>query len=262
MSPTSTQTGSITYVVFYMGDSMRTVCFAIGGLSALLCSTLVHAADLAPAPVEPVAPAYTPYDWSGPYIGLHAGYGWGRENDDQSRLFPLGNGNNGNGNNGNGNNGNDKFDLSGFVGGAHAGYNYQIDQFVLGVEGDIDYSNLNGSSHAVYPGNRARTLKLQTEWQGSARARIGYAFDNILIYATGGLAIANAKLSTAGVNPSNTHIGWTAGLGAEYAFTQNWIGRLEVRYSDFNKKSYTTPDGRVKADWNQTTATAGISYKF
>ncbi|MDZ5448251.1 outer membrane protein [Labrys sp. ZIDIC5] len=238
---------------------MRTICFAIAGLSALLCSTSVYAADLAAQAVEPVPPVVTPYNWSGPYVGLHAGYGWGRENDDQSKLFPTvtttatpvttsppA----------------DKFDLSGFVGGAHAGYNYQINEFVIGVEGDIDYSNLNGSAHALYNGNIARTLKLKTEWQGSARARIGYAFDNILVYATGGLALANAKLSTAGADSSNTHVGWTVGLGAEYAFTQNWIGRLEVRYSDFNKKSYATPDGRVKADWNQTTVTAGISYKF
>ncbi|WP_448952759.1 outer membrane protein [Labrys neptuniae] len=239
---------------------MRKISFVIAGLSALLCSTSVFAADLAPAAAEPVAPVVTPYNWSGPYVGLHAGYGWGRETDDQSRLFPVpsttvvqttttsapA----------------DKFDLSGFIGGAHAGYNYQINQFVIGVEGDIDYSNLNGSAHAVYPGGIARTLKLKTEWQGSARARFGYAFDNILVYATGGLAVANAKLSTAGAHSSNTHVGWTAGLGAEYAFTQNWIGRLEVRYSDFGKKGYDTPDGRVKAGWNQTTVTAGISYKF
>ena len=67
---------------------MRTICFAIAGLSALLCSTSVYAADLAAQAVEPVAPVVTPYNWSGPYVGLHAGYGWGRENDDQSKLFP------------------------------------------------------------------------------------------------------------------------------------------------------------------------------
>lgn len=231
---------------------MRRICFAIAGLSALMCSTSVYAADLAATAVDPVPPVVTPYNWSGPYVGLHAGYGWGREEDNQSSLFssPTTTASA------------DKFDLSGFVGGAHAGYNYQIDQFVIGVEGDIDYSNLNGSARGVYAGGITRTLKLKTEWQGSARARFGYAFDNILIYATGGVAFANAKLSTAGVSSSNTHIGWTAGLGAEYAFTQNWIGRLEVRYSDFGKKGYGTPDGRVKAGWNQTTVTAGISYKF
>src|SRR5579859_7915580 len=228
---------------------MNRVCFIITGLSALLCSTSVYAADLAAQTADPVPPVVTPYDWSGPYIGLHAGYGWGRESDDQSRLFPLTQPTP----TATGTQANDKFDLSGFIGGAHAGYNYQINQFVIGVEGDIDYSNLNGSAHAVYPGGIARTLKLKTEWQGSARARFGYAFDNILVYATGGLAVANAKLSTAGAHSSNTHVGWTAGLGAEYAFTQNWIGRLEVRYSDFGKKGYDTPDGRVKAGWNQTT---------
>jgi outer membrane immunogenic protein len=248
-------------IVPYGGDPMRTICFAIAGLSALLSSTSVYAADLAVQPAEPVPPVVTPYNWSGPYVGLHAGYGWGREHDDQSKLFP--------------NTSStatsettvtetisDKFHVSGLVGGAHAGYNYQLDQFVVGVEGDLDYSGLKGSSHGLYPGGIARTLKLKSDWQGSARVRVGYAFDNILVYATGGLAIANAKLSTAGASSSNTHVGWTVGLGTEYAFTQNWIGRLEVRYSDFNKKGYDTPDGRMKADWNQTTVTAGISYKF
>ena len=239
---------------------MRTICFAIGGLSALLCSTLVHAADLAPQAVEPVAPAYTPYDWSGPYIGVHAGYGWGREDDNQSRLFT-----------------NiparvaaDKFDMNGFVGGAHAGYNYQIDQFVIGGEADIDYADLKGSHPYSYLGGFATgRLQMKSEWQGSVRLRAGYAIDNLLLYATGGIAFANGKLSDRGrlfgpyaSSDTNTHIGWTVGLGAEYAFTQNWIGRAEVRYSDFQKKGYETANGRVKAGWNQTTATVGVSYKF
>ncbi|GLS23216.1 porin [Labrys miyagiensis] len=196
-----------------------------------------------------------PYDWSGLYAGLHAGYGWGRESDNQSSLFPVIPGPRPPPA--------DKFDLGGFVGGAHAGYNYQIGQFILGAEGDIDYANLRGSASTTYAGGTiARTLGLKSDWQGSARLRAGYAIDNILLYATGGVAFANAKLSTAGQDSSNTHIGWTVGGGAEYAFTQNWIGRVEVRYSDFSKKTYQTIDGPVKADWNQTTATAGVSYKF
>jgi outer membrane immunogenic protein len=233
---------------------MRSFSFSIAGLAVLLASTSAFSADLAVAPVEPVAPVVTAYDWSGPYIGLHAGWGWGREDDDQSRLFPnviltdaLG----------------DHFDMDGFIGGVHAGYNYQINQFVLGVEGDIDYSSIKGDVRASYlGGDFIRNDELKTDWQGSARLRAGYAIDNFLIYATGGVAFANAKFKVNGFDDSNTHIGWTVGLGAEYAFTQNWIGRAEVRYTDFSKKTYQTSDGPVKAGWNQTTATVGISYKF
>ena len=146
--------------------------------------------------------------------------------------------------------------------GAAAGVDaYLADSFVLGVEGDIDYTNLEGSHRFTIPAPSG-VLSFKTEWQGSARLRAGYAIDNFLLYATGGLAFAQGKLTSRGVDDSNTHFGWTVGVGAEYAFTQNWIGRAEVRYSDFQKKSYDTPDGRVKAGWNQTTATVGISYKF
>ncbi|MDQ0392008.1 outer membrane protein [Labrys monachus] len=221
------------------------------GAALLFASQPASAADLAPQAVEPAAPVVLPFDWSGPYIGLHAGYGWGREHDDQSSLFsengpPA-----------------DHFNMNGFIGGAHAGYNFQFNQFVVGAEGDIDYSALKGDHFYSYDlGTVTGSLKLKSDWQGSARLRAGYAIDNLLLYVTGGVAFADAKLSTAGESSSNTHVGWTAGGGIEYAFTQNWIGRIEVRYSDFEKKSFQTLDGPVKAGWNQTTATAGISYKF
>ncbi|MGO4334285.1 outer membrane protein [Labrys sp. KB_33_2] len=233
---------------------------------AALVAGGADAADLAPRPVEPVAPVYTPYDWSGPYIGLHVGYGWGRENDNYSENGPLlpptpaqtqsvA----------------DHFNMNGFVGGAHAGYNYQINQFVIGGEVDIDYADLKGSHrYSYYGGGWSGRLQMKSEWQGSARLRAGYALDNILLYATGGIAFANGKLSDSGqyfgtaygTSDTNTHIGWTIGAGAEYAFTQNWIGRLEVRYTDFQKKRYVVTDPSVKAGWNQTTVNLGISYKF
>lgn len=232
---------------------MNPVRFAIGGLAALLSTTSVYAADLAMKPVEPEAPVVTPYDWTGPYLGLHAGYGWGSEKDDQSRLFPVrqpqvpG----------------DNFDINGFIGGAHLGYNYQINQFVLGAEADIDFADLDGSQRYSYQsGTVTGTIGLHSDVQGSARLRAGFAIDNLLLYVTGGVALANAELKVNGSSDSNTHFGWTVGGGAEYAFTPNWIGRAEVRYSDFSKKSYQTPDGKVNAGWDQTTATLGISYKF
>lgn len=239
---------------------------------AALVAGGADAADLAPRPVEPVAPVYTPYDWSGPYIGLHVGYGWGRENDNYSENGPLlpptpaqtqsvA----------------DHFNMNGFVGGAHAGYNYQINQFVLGIEGDVDYSDIKGR-HIFNGSVGTGSLSLDSKWQASARLRAGYAIDNLLIYATGGIATGSAEISTTGYkllvidnnwylrrirgSSSEIHIGWTAGAGVEYAFAENWIGRAEVRYTDFGKKTYDTPLGPVKSGWDQTTATLGVSYKF
>lgn len=153
----------------------------------------------------------------------------------------------------------------GFVGGLHFGYNYQINQFVLGAEGDFDYTSIQGSrafSYDTSNGAIAGTLKLKSDWQGSARLRLGYAIDNFLLYATGGIAFADAQLQTNGLGSSRTHVGWTAGGGVEYAFTQNWIGRVEARYTDFDRQTYQTPLGPVRVKWDETTATVGISYKF
>jgi outer membrane immunogenic protein len=83
-----------------------------------------------------------------------------------------------------------------------------------------------------------------------------------LLYVTDGAAFAGAQVKVNGPSDDNNHVGWTVGGGVEYAFTPNWIGRVEVRYSDFNKESYSTSFGKVRVDFNETTATVGISYKF
>lgn len=270
---------------------MRSVYHTSAIFAVLLASTAtsVFAADLSPA--QPFSrPPVMAYDWSGPYVGIHAGYGWGSENDNQSRYFGGGAPTGGGGTIGGGviiiggvnvtNVGSimaDKFNVDGFVGGAHAGYNYQINQFVLGIEGDVDYSDIKGR-HIFNGSVGTGSLSLDSKWQASARLRAGYAFDNLLIYATGGIATGSAELSTAGYkllvidnnwylrrirgSSSEIHIGWTAGAGVEYAFAENWIGRAEVRYTDFGKKTYDTPLGPVKSGWDQTTATLGVSYKF
>ncbi|WP_413988000.1 outer membrane protein [Labrys okinawensis] len=228
---------------------------AFAGILAAGTGTSAVAADLALKPSEPAA-VVTPFDWTGPYVGLHAGYGWGREHDDLSTLAgapppvviipPLA----------------DHFDANGFIGGAHAGYNYEFpSQFVIGVEGDIDYSDLNGSQRFTTPAPGGK-MKFNTDWQASARLRAGYAIDNLLLYVTGGAAFAGAQVKVNGPSDDNNHVGWTVGGGVEYAFTPNWIGRVEVRYSDFNKERYSTSFGKVRVDFNETTATLGISYKF
>jgi len=235
---------------------IRLASILLGATATVFVSSAAFSADLAPQPVEPVAPAAL-YDWTGFYVGAHAGYGWAREHDNQSTLFPaslptptpppVA----------------DHFSLDGFVGGVHGGYNYQINQFVIGAEGDLDYADLKKNLPYSYTGGASTgSYRFRTDFQGSARLRAGYAIDNLLLYATGGVAFANAKLTTDGGSNSNTHVGWTAGAGVEYAFTQNWIGRAELRYTDFEKKSYQTLHGPVKAGWNQTTAELGVSYKF
>lgn len=227
---------------------------------ALLASTLATGAMAADAVVyeEPAPVEVTFFSWTGGYVGLHAGYAWGREDDnlseniiDETAEVTA-----------------DRFDVDGFIGGAHAGYNWQSGSIVYGIEGDIDYADINGGSDFDFDPATTGRLSLDSDWQGSLRARLGYAMDTWLLYATGGVAFGRAELTASipgtSASDENTHIGWTAGVGVEKAFTPNWIGRLEVRYTDFGNKDYNLGPtfGDVDADWNQTSVTAGVSYKF
>lgn len=210
-----------------------------------------------PAPVE-VTPIFI---WTGGYVGLHAGYAWGRESDNLSEfiLQPEVTGVTEA----------DRFDVDGFVGGLHAGYNWQSGSFVYGVEGDIDYTNVKGD-HDFDIGGGTGNLSLNSDWQGSVRLRAGYAVDTWLFYGTGGVAFGRAELEASAsgydtVSDKNTHVGWTLGAGVEKAFTPNWVGRLEARYTDFGSENYNlgTDFGEsVESDWNQTAVTVGLSYKF
>jgi outer membrane immunogenic protein len=222
-----------------------------------------NAADLVPEPIVEAPPPV--FNWTGFYAGVHAGYAWGGQDDNQSNLFddpptPA-----------------DNFDMDGFIGGVHGGYNWQMDQFVFGVEGDIDYTNIKGSEgYAGYVPNLGYdyldgSLELESNWQASLRLRAGYAVDNFLMYATGGVAFADGKMTSSGISDnlggyssddSNTHVGWTIGVGAEYAFSPNWIARAELRYTDFGSKTYDLWEGPVDSSWDQTAITVGLSYKF
>jgi outer membrane immunogenic protein len=237
--------------------------------AAVLFTAPALAADLAPAPVAPV---YMPFDWTGFYVGVHAGYAWGDVDDDLDHRFEDG--------------GYtvetaaDSVDIDGFIGGAHAGYNVQFGSFVIGLEGDVDFSGADGDEDfSADGGDITGNLSLDSNWQASIRARAGFAIDRALIYATGGVAFADADLefdATDGVDEfhfsdSQTFTGWTIGLGAEYAFTDNLIGRLEGRYTDFGDPDFDLGDledafgadgNDVNVEWTQFSILAGISYKF
>lgn len=233
-----------------------------------------------------------PFDWTGFYVGAHAGYATGDEEDGQADLFSCGSGGGGPGGctattssvsvvistsitGGSPAQPLDPYSpqgLSGFIGGVHAGYNVQFGRFVFGVEGDLDASNIEARNHNTYDSYADRNLGLDVGWQASLRLRAGYALtDHLLLYATGGAAIADAEVTTFAsgalaltdtTTESKTHSGWIAGLGADYAFTEHWVGRVELRYTDFGAETYQTQDGPLEVDWTQESALIGISYKF
>ena len=198
-----------------------------GAAAALLVST-AQAADLPAyeaAPAIAVSPSFT---WTGAYLGLQAGYGWG----DIGGAKP-----------------------DGFAIGGYAGYNLQFDgsPIVIGVETDINYSDAD---------SRRGLFKFDTRWNGATRARAGFAFDRFLVYAAGGVAYSDTRLRAAGLKDSQTAIGWTAGAGVEGAVTENIILRSEYRYSDYGSERYTLGRASARGSLSEHRWMGGVAYKF
>jgi outer membrane immunogenic protein len=197
------------------------------------------AADLGRRP-PPQAPVYVapPFSWTGFYAGINGGYGWGRSNF--SAPFATGN-----------------FDTSGGLVGGTLGYNYQVNQIVFGIEGDVDASWIDGS--AVCGGLTCRT---RNNWLGTARGRIGYAFDRFLPYVTGGVAFGDIKTNVAGFGSGNdTKAGWTVGGGLEYALTGPWSAKVEYLHVDLGRGG-TIPGTAADADFKADIVRAGLNYRF
>lgn len=205
----------------------------------LLVATSAEAADV-------VAPAE--YDWSGPYAGFIAGYSWSKfdvdaDQPDEPPRFLL----------------NQSFDVDGGLIGVEAGWNHQIDSFVLGVSADIALSGAEDSSKFdVIDGDEVYVG--QGEWFATLRARAGFAMDNILIYATGGLAGTEARLTFEDqdvpvfrVSDKGTVWGWTAGGGVEIALGEVISLKAEYLYADFGSMDFDLPPVDVSGDLDLTT---------
>jgi outer membrane immunogenic protein len=219
---------------------------------ALLASTAfigaASAADIqrpAPAYKAPIMAPARVYDWTGFYVGGNVGYGWGQQD---VSLAGVGIG---------------SPSVNGVIGGGQIGYNWQMNQLVLGLEADIQASGQSGSGGA---GAVAYTDKM--DWFGTVRGRVGYAFDRFLPYVTGGWAYGHGTINgvtgAGSFSTSNDYSGWTAGAGLEYAFLNNWSAKLEYLYVDFGNGP-TTATGAGALSSNHLTdniVRVGLNYKF
>jgi len=177
-----------------------------------------------------------------------------------------------------------------FIGGAQAGYNWQVNAVVLGGEADFDsfHVRLSRTGSGVLPtlgGPFAITTSASTDWLFTARGRIGWAFDNLLLYGTGGLAEtylnASNSYTDAGLggggpgagawNASATKFGWTAGAGLEWALKRNWSVKAEylfVKFGSINASGVVVNSGgygsaiSTSTDLTANIARAGVNYKF
>jgi outer membrane immunogenic protein len=234
---------------------LRRMLLVTAGVLPLAAPAL--SADLpsrAPPPVYiPPTPIFT---WTGIYLGGQVGYAWGTQRanvllPDGTTLF-------------------NSYSAEGVIGGAHVGYNYQVNQWVLGIEGSVDGTSI---SKTFIPGGAfGVSYTTSAPIQGSIRGRLGLAWDRVHLYATGGAAFAGVDATYASalgtVSQSSTRVGWTVGGGIEYAVTNNWSVRAEYRYSDFGSYSHS-PAGvfiggpaTVNRHFTQNQVQVGFSYKF
>jgi outer membrane immunogenic protein len=229
---------------------MKKLLFSAAAVAIL--STPALAADVLP-------PAH---DWSGLYVGLQAGYLFG-DVDIENELA------------GGAINAQSSPDVDGFLGGLHAGFNHQIDTFVIGVEGDLNFSladsdgfetAVNAAGVPIPPNQHSADV----DWTASARLRLGLPIDNFMPYLTGGLAIAGAEFDLDHVvddgTLDETMMGWTVGAGLEWAVSDTLSTRVEYRFSDYGSESDNVfpffPTEEATAELETHQVTLGVSLHF
>jgi outer membrane immunogenic protein len=236
--------------------------------AALAASTMAGSAFAADLPSRKEAPVYIApapvFSWTGFYLGADLGYAWQSLNTTFGAWGNVGS----------------NVNPNGIIGGGYIGYNYQVaPSFVIGLEGDIEGGSVKqnrnvlglatagfvGTGLAVFGNN----ISVTNDFRASIRARAGMSFDRALLYATGGFAFANfnTRMSWGNAwseNWNNGRAGWTVGAGGEYAFTPNWVGRIEYRFSQFGTSSrYSALAGyTISQRMNDNAVRVGVGYKF
>ena len=231
---------------------LSSVRFRLTAFAADLPSRKEAPVYLAPAPV---------YSWTGFYVGAEFGGQWGNNstslvnNYTGNTLLTTG-----------------SYNTSGVVGGGLVGYNYQINQFVLGVEGDLTGSSNQGRFSATNALGFNASQNSQYGFGAGVRGRLGYAIDRTLIYATGGWAYEtiDQTYNNPTINNylqqkiSTDRSGYTIGGGVEYAFSPNWSARLEYRWTDYGKYVSSYDGGLFSIQQHPTdnAIIAAINYHF
>ena len=224
-------------------------------------------------PVKAWPAVQAAWDWTGFYLGGHAGYGWGRDPmsdaifGEKGADIALRTG----------------VDSKGFVAGFQAGANWQTGAWVSGLEIDLSGTGIKGSTTTVAPdGSETLTIRDKFDLLGSARVRLGYLpWPHVLLYGTGGLAwtrfvqetITNFGTGSFGNTTPIWEFGWVAGVGGEVRlWNSNWLLRVEYLHYDFGDSGSSfefATDGVESASASFTTGRlttdvvrAGLSYKF
>jgi outer membrane immunogenic protein len=181
------------------------------------------------------------YNWTGFYLGINGGGAWG---DSDWNGVAVSNRPSG-----------------GMIGGT-AGYNWQGagSPWVFGLEGDVDWTNIKDSSACG-----ALNCQTRNNWFGTARGRVGYAFDRFLPYFTGGAAFGDVEANRTGfAGSSSTNVGWAIGAGIEGVIAGNWTAKLEYLYADLGDTtcSAVACGTATNVDLSLNVVRAGVNYRF
>ena len=255
-----------------MGDAMRRALF-VAALSAGLVGAIsvAQAADMATrAPMPAKAPMALPvalYNWNGFYVGGNFGYGWNNVDSTSTNLFS-------------GEQTSTSSTRHGVFGGGQIGYNWQFHpNWLLGIEGDIDASDLKGSADGCSSTGCSHS-ESKNKWFATVRGRLGFVQNNWLFFVTGGAAWldgstdrtivsvtnpANAVLVGQTSSASGTDAGWTVGGGVDWGIAPNWSVNLEYRYMDVKADrdfAYSLPSAARHVDADERVHTVRISLDY
>ena len=257
---------------------MKKILSAGIAMAALAVAGAAHAADMAPIYKAPPAPPVAVYDWSGFYIGAHAGYASAHKEwfDPIAGIDLV------------------SFTSNGFFGGGQLGFNWQTGPWVLGVEGEASWMHLRKGIIAILIGVVApppiffdpltqftvpTRLGATIDQFGSVAGRVGYALDRWLPYVKAGAAWAHdtyrvvhlfGATEVVVASTADTRWGWTVGAGLEYGLTSNWSAKVEYDFMDFGRDRvpFTRVDGGVPPtfpldiDQHIHLVKVGINYRF
>jgi outer membrane immunogenic protein len=249
---------------------MKKVLLGVAGLIVLSSAAPAVAADLGAAPAYKAAPmAVAVYNWTGFYVGGHIGGGWVDDSAVEvapgTVAFPTGTAFPGH-------------DASGFLGGVQGGFNWQANNFVLGIEGEYSWADLTGTNRSVSVVNGfVSTNTAHTTDIAMVTGRVGYAASNWLFYAKGGGAWGQGHSNGTGTLANGTPFettwsntdrsGWVVGAGVEWGFAPNWSAKLEYDHIDFGSTNVTINTSVGTHSFTSSSETidmvkAGVNYRF
>jgi outer membrane immunogenic protein len=209
--------------------TMARIVLAAALATMAAATSAAQAADI-PRGSSPYYSAPAPlsyYSWAGPYLGVNFGYHWGDVTNNPARP-------------------------KGIAGGVQGGINWQVGQFVLGGETDLQLSSADDTF---------APWKFSNPWFGTLRGRAGIAANNFLFYGTAGLAYGGGTAEVVGsLSESRTHLGWAGGFGMEVGITPNWTAKAEYLFVGLGDRSYSLTGTTNGFDTNLVRL--GVNYRF